>query len=135
MTRLILSSLGLALRAAWAPAADPALTRFDSTEPHMGTKSQLIVYAADEKTARTASVAAFARVAELDGIMSDYRPTSELMRLCDKAGGDPVKESEELFFVLSKAQELSKLSAGSFNVPIGPVVPPCGLPHGQGRRP
>jgi thiamine biosynthesis lipoprotein len=135
MTRLILSCLCLALQAASVLAADPALTRFEYTEPHMGTKFQLIVYAADEKTARTASVAAFARVAELDGIMSDYRPTSELMRLCDKAGGDPVKVSEELYFVLSKAQEVSKLSDGAFDVTVGPVVRLWRLARRTGRLP
>ena len=31
------------------------------------------------------------RVAELEDIASDYRPTSELMRLCAKAGQGPVK--------------------------------------------
>src|SRR5207302_10058285 len=92
------------------------------TEAHMGTKFQVIVYAADEQTARDAAKAAFARVADLDGIMSDYKPTSELMRLCEKAGGDPVKVSDELFTVLSKAQEVSKLSDGAFDVTVGPVV-------------
>src|SRR5207245_2116736 len=54
--------------------------------------------------------------------MSDYQATSELMQLCAKAGGDPAPVSEELFFVLSKAQEVSKLSDGAFDVTVGPVV-------------
>jgi thiamine biosynthesis lipoprotein len=114
---------------------DPALARFEYTEPHMGTKFQMIVYATDEKTARAATAAAFARVAELDGIMSDYKPTSELMRLCDKAGGEPVKVSEELFFVLTKAQEVSKLSDGAFDVTVGPVVRLWRLARKTGRLP
>jgi thiamine biosynthesis lipoprotein len=122
MSRLVWSCLVLALSAATALAAEPALTRYEYTEPHMGTKFQLIMYAVDEKTARDACKAAFARVAELDGIMSDYKPTSELMQLCDKAGGDPVKVSEELFTVLTKAQEVSKVSDGAFDVTVGPVV-------------
>ena len=54
--------------------------------------------------------------------MSDYRPTSELMRLCEKAGGDPVKVSDDLFFVLAKAEEVSQSSDGAFDVTVGPVV-------------
>jgi FAD:protein FMN transferase len=127
MTALVLLCLCL--------AADPSLTRFEYTEPHMGTKFQMIVYATDEKTARAATAAAFARVADLDGIMSDYRPTSELMQLCDKAGGDPVKVSDELFFVLSKAQEVSKLSDGAFDVTVGPVVRLWRLARKTGRLP
>ena len=61
--------------------------RFEFTEPHMGTRFRIILYAADEAAARRASAAAFRRVAELNGSMSDYQSTSELMRLCAKAGG------------------------------------------------
>jgi thiamine biosynthesis lipoprotein len=88
----------------------------------MGTTFRIVLYAANEAQAKAASKAAFARIAELDGIMSDYRPTSELMQLCAKAGGDPVKVSPELFFVLKKAEEVSRLSDGAFDVTVGPVV-------------
>ena len=108
--------------AASASAAEPPLIRYRYTEPHMGTRFRLLLYAADETTANRAAKAAFERVVQLDSIMSDYRPASELMRLCQRAGGDPVPVSEELFFVLSKAQEVSKLSDGAFDVTVGPVV-------------
>jgi thiamine biosynthesis lipoprotein len=44
------------------------------------------------------------------------------MRLCQKAGGEPVRVSEDLFAVLSKAEEVSRLSGGAFDVTVGPVV-------------
>ncbi|HJT77853.1 MAG TPA: FAD:protein FMN transferase, partial [Gemmataceae bacterium] len=83
---------------------------------------KIILYAADRAAADAASKAAFARVAALDAMMSDYRPDSELMRLCHKAGGGPVHVSDELFFVLSRAQEVSRISDGAFDVTVGPVV-------------
>jgi thiamine biosynthesis lipoprotein len=98
------------------------LSRFTFTQPHMGTRFQIIVYAADEAAADRAVKAAFERIAGLDGIMSDYRPTSELMQLCAQAGGEPVRVSDDLFFVLSRAQELSRRSGGAFDVTVGPVV-------------
>ena len=104
-----------------APAADP-LTRFTFTEPHMGTRFSVIVYAVDEATASKAAKAAFKRIAELDGSMSDYRPASELMQLCKKAGGEPVKVSDDLFYVLLKAQQVAERSDGAFDVTVGPVV-------------
>jgi thiamine biosynthesis lipoprotein len=103
-------------------AAEPRLERYAFTEPHMGTRFQVIVYAPDESAAKRGARAAFQRIADLDGIMSDYRPTSELMRLCQKAGGEPVRVSEDLFAVLSKAEEVSRLSGGAFDVTVGPVV-------------
>jgi thiamine biosynthesis lipoprotein len=105
-----------------SPAAEPALTRYQFTEPHMGTRFQIILYAPDETTARQAATAAFARIANLDHIMSDYQSSSELMQLCKKAGGGPVHVSTELFTVLRRAQEVAKLSDGAFDVTVGPVV-------------
>jgi thiamine biosynthesis lipoprotein len=107
---------------AWAETAEPKLERISYEEPHMGTKFRILVYATDKTGADKASKAAFERVADLDRIMSDYQATSELMRLCAKAGGDPAPVSDELFFVLNKAQEVSKLSDGAFDVTVGPVV-------------
>ena len=88
----------------------------------MGTRFKILIYAADEDAAKRGAKAAFARVAELNSIMSDYLETSELMRLCRKAGGEPVPVSEDLFTVLSRAQEVSRRSEGAFDVTIGPVV-------------
>jgi thiamine biosynthesis lipoprotein len=114
--------LALAALAPPAAPAEPALTRYSFDEPHMGTRFKIILYAPDADTAKKAADAAFARIADLDGIMSDYRPASELMQLCAKSGGDPVKVSDDLFFILQKAQETSRLSDGAFDVTVGPVV-------------
>lgn len=98
------------------------LERHVYTEPHMGTTFRIVLYAADEVTAKKAAQAAFARVAELNAIMSDYQPTSELMRLCQKAGGPPVAVSVDLFEILRKSEELAQMSDGAFDVSISPVV-------------
>ena len=91
----------------------------------MGTTFRIVLYAENAETAKKAADAAFARVAELDGIMSDYKQTSELMQLCKKFGtevGEPVKVGDDLFFVLQKAEEMSKKSDGTFDVTVGPLV-------------
>ena len=99
--------------------------RFEFESKHMGTTFRVVLYAADKESAEKAAKAAFARVAELDGIMSDYKKDSELMRLCAtfaKEIGEPVPVSEDLFAVLAKAEEMSKASDGAFDVTVGPVV-------------
>jgi thiamine biosynthesis lipoprotein len=88
----------------------------------MGTTFRIVLYAPNEATAQKAAKAAFARVAELNLIMSDYRPDSELMKLCEKAGGPPVGVSVDLFEVLKKSEEFAKLTDGAFDVSISPVV-------------
>ncbi len=88
----------------------------------MGVDARLVVYAPDRTNAEDACAAAFARIAALDTIMSDYRRDSELTRLCEKAGGPPVRVSPELFRVLQRAQEVSRLSGGAFDVTAGPLI-------------
>jgi len=91
----------------------------------MGTTFRIVLYATDEATGKRATAAAFERVAEIDNCMSDYKQTSELMQLCKAFAtevGEPRKVSDDLYFVLSKAQELSKKSDGAFDVTVGPVV-------------
>ncbi|WP_020469892.1 FAD:protein FMN transferase [Zavarzinella formosa] len=99
--------------------------RFEFEEPHMGTKFRIVLYAKDRATADAAAKESFARVAELNRVMSDYLADSELSKLCaksTKALAGPVKVSDDLFPVLAKANEVSALSDGSFDVTIGPVV-------------
>src|SRR5712692_9862791 len=93
-------------------AAEPKLSRFEYTEPHMGTTFRLVLYAENRTAADAAAKDAFERVEQLNRIMSDYDPASELMRLCkknEKTAGEPVPVSAELFFVLTKGQEVSRL--------------------------
>jgi FAD:protein FMN transferase len=113
----------LVLGAGCAASGDgAALQRYEYAQLHMGVQARLIVYAPSEELAATAAKAAYSRVAELEDIASDYRSTSELMRLCGKAGQGPVKVSEELFTLLAHAQEVSRRSDGAFDVTVGPNV-------------
>jgi len=98
------------------------LRRFEFSEPHMGTTVRLVLYAPDEALAKESVRAAFARVAELNRIMSDYDAASELMRLCANEAGTPVVVSADLFFVLSEGQKIARRSEGAFDMTIGPLV-------------
>ncbi|MCL6520677.1 MAG: FAD:protein FMN transferase [Armatimonadetes bacterium] len=88
----------------------------------MGVRTRIVLYAPNQKIAEKAAEAAFKRIAYLEDIMSDYRPTSEIMRLCASAGGPPVRVSKELLFILKKSVELSQKSAGALDVTVGPLV-------------
>jgi thiamine biosynthesis lipoprotein len=96
--------------------------RFEFTQVVMGVAARVELYAPDEAEARAAAGAAFGRMVELDAVMSDYRLDSELMRLCDRAGGPPVAVSDDLLRVLARAKEVSEASDGAFDVTVGPLV-------------
>lgn len=101
--------------------AASAAERVEASEPHMGTLFRIVVYADDPGRAHTAVRAAFDRVAQLDNALSDYRPNSELNRACRKAAGGGVAISEDLYFVLQKAQSLADRTAGAFDISVGPL--------------
>lgn len=88
----------------------------------MGVDVRIVVYAPDQETAERACTAAFERFAELDTCMSDYRDDSELMKLCARAGGPPVKVSRDLYKVLARSQEVAQRSEGAFDVTCSPLV-------------
>jgi thiamine biosynthesis lipoprotein len=88
----------------------------------MGSEFKIVLYTTDRSIARSASRAAFERIAALDATLSDYQPESELMRLCDQAGGSPVTVSADLFEVLERSQTMYQQSGGAFDVTVGPVV-------------
>ncbi|MGZ8901805.1 MAG: FAD:protein FMN transferase, partial [Limisphaerales bacterium] len=84
---------------------------------------RMVLYAKSEAEAQNAATAAFARVKQLNEILSDYDPDSELSKLSRTSGsGQRVKVSEDLWFVLSRAQEMAERSGGAYDITVGPVV-------------
>ena len=108
--------------AVWGIAAEPPLTRFEFSQPHMGTQFRIVLYAPDAALAARASDEAFERIARLDNTMTDYRSGSELMSLCHRAGGPPVAVGEDLFRVFDESQKLAARSGGAFDITAGPVI-------------
>jgi thiamine biosynthesis lipoprotein len=88
----------------------------------MGTLVRITVYAPGEQAARDAFRAAFGRIRDLDGILSDYRPDSELNQITTTAVGREVTVSDDLFTVLLASQKLAEATGGAFDVTEGPVV-------------
>jgi len=96
--------------------------RFERTEPHMGTEFTISLYARGVRQAEVALNAAFARIAALDQSLSHYRRDSELSQLvADAPHSTGIPVSDDLWTVLSRSQELSRLTQGAFDVTVGPL--------------
>ncbi|QDU30712.1 Thiamine biosynthesis lipoprotein ApbE precursor [Anatilimnocola aggregata] len=107
----------------WEPAKAAELARFNQTQVHMGVEFEIVVYAAEKSLADQGIAAAFARIAELDGKLNDYNLESELSKLSASAPTpQPVPVSDDLFHVLSKAEQVASLSGGAFDATIGPLT-------------
>jgi thiamine biosynthesis lipoprotein len=97
--------------------------RYEFHQTEMAVPLHIVIYAPDNATASLAARAAFARFHELNAILSDYDPESELRRLCDNSSeGKAVRVSDDLWRVLQRSLELSERSEGAFDVTIGPIV-------------
>lgn len=99
------------------------LHRYEAKQPHMGTLFSIEFFAPDKETAEKCFAAGFERVADLNRIMSDYDPESELSRLSSSSPHEkPVRVSDDLFGVLSESQRLSLQTGGAFDVTVGPLT-------------
>jgi len=89
----------------------------------MGVPFRIVLYAPDAASAQAAAAAAFKRIRELNDLLSDYDPESELSRLSQTGGsGQAVKVSPDLWRVLERSQALAKRTGGAFDVTVGPCV-------------
>ena len=88
----------------------------------MGVDVRLILYAPSEAVANDAAAKAFARIAVLNSVFSDYDPESEAMRLVRNGPvGQPLPISQDLWSVLRTSDMLANQSCGAFDVTIGHV--------------
>jgi FAD:protein FMN transferase len=84
----------------------------------MGSIATITLYAESSDQAQHAFVAAFRRIGQLNQILSDYDPGSELSRACQ----DRRPVSPELWTVLTHAQRLASESGGAFDITVGPLT-------------
>lgn len=88
----------------------------------MGTSMQVQAIGGDEAARRSAIDEAFAAIAEVDRLMSNYRSDSELSHVNREAARGPVVVSDPLLRVIEAAQRVSANSNGAFDVTVGPLV-------------
>ncbi len=106
-----------------APPDDLPSVRFEYERTEMAVPFKLVFYAVNQDAANGAAEGVFHRLRQLNGILSDYDPESELRRLCDTAGeGKIVPVSEDLWRVLVPAIAVAGRSGGAFDPTTGPLT-------------
>jgi thiamine biosynthesis lipoprotein len=100
-----------------------AAERYAFERAEMGVPFRVTLYAGSEAEALAAAEAAFARVAELNAVLSDYDSDSELSRLSESSGqGRAVEVGADLWRVLEFGQRMAVRSEGAFDMTVGPLV-------------
>jgi FAD:protein FMN transferase len=88
----------------------------------MGNSVEVRAYNGDA-TSRTAGInEAFAAIVEVDRVMSNWKPESELMVANRTAASSPVHLSDPLFAVINAGLEVSDRSGGAFDMTVGPAI-------------
>jgi len=106
-----------------APPAAPKPAKFRFSQVEMAVPFELVFYAPDQASANRAAQSAFRQIAQLNTILSDYDPESELRRLCATSGeGRSIPVSDPLWRVLSRAYQVAEWSDGAFDVTVGPMI-------------
>lgn len=106
----------------------PALSADESSlltvsQPHMGTIVRIVADCDDAEKFQKATDTAFDRIRAIEQICSDYRSDSEVLQLSGKSPTtEPISVSDDLWNVLSKAQEVNLASQGAFDVTVGPLT-------------
>lgn len=91
--------------------------------PKMGSPFTIIFYDADSLQAAASAKKCFTLVDSLVNIFSDYIDSSELNRLCARAGNNiPFACSPALFDILLQSKYGYEKSMGSFDITLGPVT-------------
>jgi thiamine biosynthesis lipoprotein len=88
----------------------------------MGTVASVTAVAKDPTTTAAAVRAGYARLDDVNRLMSDYRDDSEIGRLNRAPAGQALMVSPETFHVIEKALAVSEASGGAFDVTCRPIV-------------
>jgi FAD:protein FMN transferase len=117
----IAASLVLASLSAW-PAHAQAKAYVHKKKFVMGTVFEIVAYDASPARASAAIDDAFQEIVRLDGIMSNYKPESNLSRLNRSAHFHQEQVPSDLYIVIEESIRYSRLSEGKFDITVGPLV-------------
>jgi thiamine biosynthesis lipoprotein len=109
------------------------LLRLDENGDAMGATFSIVLYGHDRAEMEAAVNAAFAEVARLDAMLSNYRAESEWSQVNRRAAEEPVKVSAELFQLLCSCMVYSRESEGAFDISVGPLKKLWGFYKDFGR--
>lgn len=101
----------------------------------MGTEISLVLFAADEASARSVADAVFDECDRVEALLSNYKDSSELSRINMRASEGAVTTDPETFSFLEQAQHWSNVSGGAFDMTVGPLMKLWGFYRHNGRVP
>jgi thiamine biosynthesis lipoprotein len=101
----------------------------------MGTDFTIYIYVADAAAANREAERVFAIVDQLEALLSNYQPQSELSRINHEAAQHPVTTDPETFRFLEESLGWSARSDGAFDITVGKLMKAWGFFRSTGHIP
>ena len=111
----------LAMTGSRHACSQTTLSRFELSQPSMGSMLDLVVYAPDEQRAKQSMDAGLLELERLSLILSNYDANSEISLLGQKAFHGPIAVSHDLQVVLKESRRWHACSVGRFDITVGPL--------------
>ena len=108
---------------------------FTRVHPAMGTDFTLYIYVADGTAADREAERVFSIVDQLDALLSNYQPQSELSRINNEAASHAVTTDPETFRFLKESLGWSARSDGAFDITVGKLMKAWGFFRSTGHVP
>lgn len=99
-----------------APTAQVCAVNITRTAMIMGTELEVTINVTDPSVVDPAFAAVVAEMRRLEDMMSEWKDDSPVSLINRNAGKKPVEVPDELFKVISSAQQVSELTAGAFDI-------------------
>lgn len=101
----------------------------------MWTKFEITAYGSERVKLAEAANAAFEEIDRLDRQMSNYSDSSELTYINDNAARHEVIVEKELFDFLKRSLDFGRITGGTFDITVGPLMKAWGFFDKKGRVP
>lgn len=85
----------------------------------MGTRVTVSIWTDDEEKAAQAAGAVFDELRRIDRLMTTWLEDSVVSRINAAAGARAIKVDDEVLAVIRKAQQVSELTGGAFDITVG----------------
>ncbi len=94
---------------------------FEDEQAIMGTPIRVELWSDDASEAKAAIKAVMSEMQRIDALMSPFKDNSELARINRQAGDTPVILSKELFQLILRAETVSEMTGGVFDLSFASV--------------
>lgn len=100
----------------------------------MGSQLRVLVWTTSEATAGAAIEQVFREFDRLESLLSVWKPGSDVVRINDAAGREPVVVGRDTIAVLEAAAQASEWTGGKFDITFGALADVWKFDHDQDSR-